>query len=79
VQRIASLTFFPYDEGVIDYAAPQTMTRDSDVIELWIKPGYRVAKVNTLRGVLLGTQSSNRDAIAVPIEISQALALHEVQ
>jgi DsbC/DsbD-like thiol-disulfide interchange protein len=70
LRQITSLTFFPYDEGVIDYAAQQTMTRDSDVMELSIRSGHRVARMNFIRGVLLATQSSHRGAIAVPIEIS---------
>jgi DsbC/DsbD-like thiol-disulfide interchange protein len=39
--QIKSLAFFPYDEGGIEYAAPQTLTRSDDALHLSMKVGYQ--------------------------------------
>ena len=46
--RIKSLEFFPYDDGVIEYAAPQTLTRTADSIELAMKVGYQPPHAGTI-------------------------------
>jgi thiol:disulfide interchange protein len=72
--QIKSLAFFPYDEGGIEYAAPQTLTRSGSGIELAMKLGYQPpAAGSTVRGVLVATEQNGSDAVAVPMEIAAAL------
>lgn len=68
--QIKSLAFFPYDEGGIEYAAPQTLTRSKDSVELSMKLGDRPPKAGTIRGVLLATEQSGNDTVTVPLEIT---------
>jgi thiol:disulfide interchange protein DsbD len=68
--QIKSLAFFPYDDGSIEYAAPQTLTRAPDAVDLAIKVGYQPPKGGTVRGVLLATEQSGNESVTVPIEIA---------
>ena len=68
--QIKSLAFFPYDEGAIEYAAPQTLTRTKDAVELAMKVGYQPPQGGSIRGVLLATEQSGNDTITVPLEIA---------
>jgi thiol:disulfide interchange protein DsbD len=68
--QIKSLAFFPYDEGGIEYAAPQTLTRSKDSVELSMKLGDRPPKAGHIRGVLLATEQSGNDTVTVPLEIA---------
>src|SRR5450631_791865 len=68
--QIKSLAFFPYDEGGIEYAAPQTLTRTQDAVELAMKVGDQPPKTGTVRGVLLATEQSGSDTVTVPMEIA---------
>jgi thiol:disulfide interchange protein DsbD len=70
LSQITSLAFFPYDEGGIEYAAPQTLTRTKDSLQLSMKAGYQPPKSGAVRGVLLATEQSGNDTIDVPIEIA---------
>ncbi|HWY94114.1 MAG TPA: protein-disulfide reductase DsbD domain-containing protein [Steroidobacteraceae bacterium] len=72
--QIKSLAFFPYDEGGIEYAAPQTLTRNQDAVELAMKLGYQPPKAGSVRGVLLATEQSGNDTVTVPMEIAANLA-----
>jgi thiol:disulfide interchange protein len=72
--QIKSLAFFPYDEGGIEYAAPQTLTRKQDAVELAMKVGYQPPRAETLRGVLLATEQSGNDTVTVPMEIAANLS-----
>ena len=47
--QIRSLAFFPYDEGGIEYAAPQTLVRTKDAVELSMKLGDRPPKAGVIR------------------------------
>jgi thiol:disulfide interchange protein/DsbC/DsbD-like thiol-disulfide interchange protein len=67
--QIKTLAFFPYDEGGIEYAAPQTMTRNNDAVELAMKLGDQPPKGGSIRGVLLATEQSGSDMVTVPLEI----------
>jgi thiol:disulfide interchange protein/DsbC/DsbD-like thiol-disulfide interchange protein len=72
--QIKSLVFFPYDEGGIEYAAPQTLTRTRDGIELAMKLGYQPpAAGSSVRGVLVATEQNGSDTLAVPMEIAAPL------
>jgi thiol:disulfide interchange protein len=68
--QIKTLAFFPYDDGGIEYVAPQTLTRGPDGIELAMKLGYQPPKAGTIRGVLLATEQSGNDTVSVPMEIA---------
>ncbi|MEP6548004.1 MAG: protein-disulfide reductase DsbD domain-containing protein [Gammaproteobacteria bacterium] len=70
--QIKSLAFFPYDEGGIEYAAPQTLLRNKDAVELSMKLGDRPPKAGIIRGVLLATEQSGSDTVTVPMEIAAA-------
>ncbi len=72
--QIKSLAFFPYDDGSIEYAAPQTLTRSKDAVELALKVGYQPPKGGSVRGVLLATEQSGHDVITVPMEIESAIS-----
>jgi thiol:disulfide interchange protein/DsbC/DsbD-like thiol-disulfide interchange protein len=72
--QIKSLAFFPYDEGGIEYAAPQTMTRSKDAVELAMKLGDQPPKAGNIRGVLLATEQSGSDTVTVPLEIGAAFS-----
>jgi thiol:disulfide interchange protein DsbD len=69
LSQITALTFFPYDEGGIDYGAPQTLTRSTDALELTVKAGDRRPQAGPVRGVLLATENSGGGPTVVPIEI----------
>jgi thiol:disulfide interchange protein/DsbC/DsbD-like thiol-disulfide interchange protein len=68
--QIKSLAFYPYDDGGIEYAAPQTLSRNADAVELAMKLGYQPPKAGPIRGVLLATEQSGNDTVTVPMEIA---------
>jgi thiol:disulfide interchange protein len=71
LSQIKSLDFFPYEEGGIEYAAPQTLTRSAKGIDLAVKLGYQPpAPASTIHGVLIATEQSGSNTIAVPLEIT---------
>ena len=72
--QIKSLAFFPYDEGGIEYAAPQTMSRNKDDVELAMKLGDQPPKGGSIRGVLLATEQSGNDTVTLPLEIGARLS-----
>jgi thiol:disulfide interchange protein/DsbC/DsbD-like thiol-disulfide interchange protein len=72
--QIKSLAFFPYDEGGIEYAAPQTLTRGRDAVELAMKVGYQPPRAGIVRGVLLATEQTGNDTVTVPMEIAATLS-----
>src|SRR6266851_6064114 len=72
--QIKSLAFFPYDEGGIEYAAPQTLTRNQDAVELAMKVGYQPPKAGLVRGVLLATEQSGNETVTVPLEIAASFS-----
>jgi thiol:disulfide interchange protein DsbD len=70
LSQITSLAFYPYDEGGIEYAAPQTLTRTQDAVELAMKVGYQPPKAGVIRGVLVVTEKNGTQTDTVPIEIA---------
>jgi thiol:disulfide interchange protein len=70
LSQITSLTFFPYDEGGIEYATPQILTRSKDSVELSMKVGYQPPKAGAIRGVLVATEQNGSQTDTVPIEIA---------
>jgi thiol:disulfide interchange protein len=68
LSQIKSLSFFPYDEGGIEYATPQKLTRAKDGVELAMKVGYKPPKAGAIRGVLVASENGQADT--VPIEIA---------
>ncbi|MDB6085053.1 MAG: thiol:disulfide interchange protein, partial [Gammaproteobacteria bacterium] len=73
LSQIRSLAFFPYAEGSIDYAAPQTLERSKDSLELTVKAGSQPLQAGPVRGLLLATEQSGSESIAVPMEIAATL------
>ncbi len=71
---LKSLAFYPYDDGVIEYAAPQTLTRKEGSAELSLKLGYQPPQSGPVRGVLIVTSRRGTDSISVPFEIAATLA-----
>ena len=70
IGQIKSLAFFPYDDGGIEYAAPQTLRRDRDGARLAMKLGDRPPTGGMVRGVLVATEQSGKDTVTVPMEIA---------
>ncbi len=70
LSQITSLAFFPYDEGGIEYATPQTLTRAMDTVDLSMKVGYQPPKAGAIRGVLVVTEQNGAQTDTVPIEIA---------
>ncbi|HEX3398278.1 MAG TPA: thioredoxin family protein [Steroidobacteraceae bacterium] len=70
LSQITSLAFFPYDEGGIEYATPQTLTRGKDSVDLAMKVGYQPPKAGAIRGVLVVTEKNGAQTDTVPIEIA---------
>jgi thiol:disulfide interchange protein/DsbC/DsbD-like thiol-disulfide interchange protein len=68
--QIESLSFFPYDEGGIEYAAPQILSRRKESVELSMKLGDQPPKAGIVRGVLLATEKNGPDTLTVPLEIA---------
>jgi thiol:disulfide interchange protein len=73
LSQVKSLAFYPFEEGSIEYAAPQTLSRRQDSVELAMKIGYQPLEAGSIHGVLLATEQSGADAVTVPIEISANL------
>ncbi len=74
LSQIKTLAFFPYDEGGIEYAAPQTLSRTKDSVQLTVKAGYQPPKAGPVRGILLATEDNGGATVTVPMEISAALS-----
>jgi thiol:disulfide interchange protein/DsbC/DsbD-like thiol-disulfide interchange protein len=72
LEGVTTLSFYPYEDGAIEYAAPQTLERHAGSIDLAMKLGYQPPKSGSVRGVLLATESGEN--ITVPIEVSAPLA-----
>jgi thiol:disulfide interchange protein DsbD len=72
--QIKSLAFYPYDDGGIEYAAPQTLSRSANAVELAMKLGYQPPKEGPIRGVLLATEQSGNDTVTVPMEIAASFS-----
>ena len=72
--EIESLSFVPYDDGVIEYAAPQIMTRGTVALTLSMKLGYQPPKAGPIRGLLFATQRNGPAGPPVPLEIAASFA-----
>jgi len=71
--RLAGLQFFPFEEGKVEYAGEQALTRDADRVRLTIPPSRQpVGEWTRVAGVLaseapLGTDGRRAIEIDVPI------------
>jgi thiol:disulfide interchange protein/DsbC/DsbD-like thiol-disulfide interchange protein len=70
LSQITALAFYPYDDGGIEYATPQTLTRSKDAVDLAMKVGYQPPKAGAIRGVLVVTERNGSQTDTVPIEIA---------
>jgi thiol:disulfide interchange protein DsbD len=71
LSTLESLVFYPYDDGVIEYAAPQTETRRDGTVELSIKLGDRPPRSASVSGILMAKSAG--ESVTVPIEIAATL------
>jgi thiol:disulfide interchange protein/DsbC/DsbD-like thiol-disulfide interchange protein len=80
LSRIKSLEFYPFDDGVIEYAAPQTLSRHDGAVDLAVKLGYQPPRSGSVRGILIATEDggapgrSGAEPIEVPIEVPVEIA-----
>jgi DsbC/DsbD-like thiol-disulfide interchange protein len=73
IPRTASLAFFPYEQGLIDGSAQQITTDTSGAAQLVIPAGYRLAKADSIRGVLVVTPSKASSPSSAAYEIDASL------
>ena len=78
LSQTEQLSFFPFAEGGIEYAAPQRMTREDGTLQLSMKLGYQPPKSGPIEGVLVLKQGSGASELAVPMSISAPLTLSDV-
>jgi len=71
--QVRSLAFFPFDDGAIEYAAPQVLTRSTDSLALTIKAGYQPPVGGALRGLLVATLDDGGTVTTVPLRIEATL------
>ena len=69
------LSFFPFAEGGIEYAAPQRMARADGTLQLSMKLGYQPPTSGPIEGVLVLKQGSGATELTVPMSISAPLTL----
>jgi thiol:disulfide interchange protein/DsbC/DsbD-like thiol-disulfide interchange protein len=74
LSRIKSLTFYPFDDGVIEYTAPQTLSRRDGAVELAVKLGYQPPRSGSVRGILLAAEDGGAPGAAEPIEVPIEIA-----
>ena len=74
IAHIKSLEFFPYDDGTIEYAAPQTLQRKPEGLELTLKAADPAPAKGPVQGLLVITDQNGATA-PVPMEISAPLAI----
>src|SRR5450631_124505 len=73
LSQINALAFYPYDDIGIEYAAPQTLRRSRDSVELALKIADKMSQSTQIRGVLLATVQNGAGTDSVPIEIAATL------
>ena len=65
-----SLQFVPYEDGMIEYAAPQRVRREGGTIEISMQPGFQPHS-GPLRGLVIATQAGGG---ATPTRVALAIA-----
>ena len=65
-----SLQFVPYEDGMIEYAAPQRVRREGGAIEISMQPGFQPHS-GPLRGLVIATQAGGG---ATPTRVALAIA-----
>ena len=74
LKNIRSLEFFPYDDGAIDYSAPQQLRRGAAGLELAIKAGDSPGTDGAVRGLLVAREDGGGSGEPLPLEFSAPLA-----
>jgi thiol:disulfide interchange protein DsbD len=74
LQHLESLSFVPEDDGVVEYAAPQTSSRKDGALELASKLGFQPPTTGPVRGLLLVTGRKNGASTTIPYTIAASLA-----
>ena len=72
-----SLQFVPYEDGMIEYAAPQQIRRDAGAIEISMKPGYQPHS-GRLRGLVIATEPGGAAPSTVALSIAPSLTVTSV-
>jgi thiol:disulfide interchange protein DsbD len=75
LQHADEVSFFPFAEGSIEYAAPQRMVRDGQSLKLTLKVGYAPPKNGPVEGVVVLTQGKGTGSARVPLAISAPLTI----
>jgi thiol:disulfide interchange protein DsbD len=73
LQQIKTLSFFPFEDGAIEYAAPQILTRNGDSLQLTVKAGYQPPTSGAVRGLLVATLQDGATVSTVPLRIEAVL------
>jgi thiol:disulfide interchange protein DsbD len=71
--QIKTLTFYPFAEGGIEYAAAQKLTRAGGAVELAMTLGYQPPKSGPVEGLLVATEDSGAQTLTLPMNISAEL------
>ncbi|HUY84660.1 MAG TPA: protein-disulfide reductase DsbD domain-containing protein [Steroidobacteraceae bacterium] len=74
VATARTLQFIPYEDGVIDYAAPQRIRRTDGTIEISMKPGYQ-PRTGPLRGLVLATERAGAGTATRALAIAPPLTV----
>jgi thiol:disulfide interchange protein DsbD len=72
--HISSLEFYPYDDGTIDYAAPQKLGKVAAGLELAIKAGDSPGADGSVRGLLVAHEQDGTTDVPLPMEFTATLA-----
>ena len=73
LRQIKTLTFYPFAEGIIKYAEPQTRTRAGTALHLAMSLDYAPPKSGPLEGLLLVTEDSGGQTLTIPMSLSAEL------
>lgn len=72
---LGDVYFFPLTDGAIDYAAPQTVRRDGDMLTIEVKAGGQAAELKTIEGVLALDKNMGLALKAVPGSVAAGGAI----
>lgn len=72
---VGDVYFYPETDGAIDYAAPQTVRRDGDMLTIEVKARDSAGALKTVEGVLAIGKEQGLELKAVPGDVSIAGAI----
>ena len=74
LQHIESLSFVPEEDGVVEYAAAQTLVRGKNTVALTSKLGFQPPTAGPIRGLLLVTERKDGANTTIPYAIAAPLS-----